>query len=146
MPKNLIKTLLGWVRPPPLIKKIWVFSDKDFLDWQRPPPFWPKVKKIVFWLGLEWGCFVSGGVLKSKGRHQQKKTGIFLLSVKREAGGSRPIQKILIRKYSNFFWLRGGGLTQSKKSSSENTQIFFTKGGILPNPKGFYQKNWDFLA
>ena len=28
---------IGW-DPPPLVKKIWVFSDKDFLDWPRPPP------------------------------------------------------------------------------------------------------------
>ena len=38
---------------------------------------------------------VRGGV--------KKNTGFFLLFVKRGAGGSRPIQKILIRKYSDFF-------------------------------------------
>ena len=40
----------------------------------------------------------------------------------------------------------GGGLGQSKKSLSENTQIFLTKGGgVSPNPKGFYQIFWHNL-
>ena len=39
-----------------------------------------------------------------------------------------------------------GGLGQSKKSLSENTQIFLTKGGgVSPNPKGFYQIFWHNL-
>ena len=43
-----------------------------------------------------------------------------------------------------FFYFRpkgGGVLGQYKKPLSENTQIFLTKGGVSPNPKGFYQKN-----
>ena len=53
-----------------------------------------------------------------------KKQLFFLLSVKR--GG-------------------GGVLGQSKKSLSENTQIFFDLGGVLPNPKGFYQKKTEIF-
>ena len=55
-----------------------------------------------------------------------------------------------VKKKYCFFYFRskgGGRLGQSKKSLSENTQIFFDqRGGVSPNPKGFYQKNWDFLA
>ena len=29
-------------------KKIWLFSDKDFLDWPRPPPLFTETKKTVF--------------------------------------------------------------------------------------------------
>ena len=37
--------------PFPLVKKIWVFSEKDFLDWPRPPPpFGRKVKKYHFFM------------------------------------------------------------------------------------------------
>ena len=49
-----------------------------------------------------------------------------------------------------FFYFRSkggrGGLGQSKKKLSENTQIFLTKGGgVSPNPKGFYQIFWHNL-
>ena len=49
-------------------------------------------------------------------------------------------KKILV--FFDFRSKGGGGLGQSKKSLSENTQIFFDQGGgVSPNPKGFYQKN-----
>ena len=50
--KKSDKTLFDWVRLPPLwSKKIWVFSDKDFLDCQRPlSPLLTKSKKIPFFM------------------------------------------------------------------------------------------------
>ena len=50
---------------------------------------------------------------------------VFFTFRQKGGGGSRPILKILIRKYSDFL-TKGGGLS--------------------PNPKGFYQKNCDFLT
>ena len=47
----------------------------------------------------------------------------------------------------------GGGLAESKISLTEKTEIFLDffaeRGGVSPNPKGFYQKNeifWHILA
>ena len=68
---------------------------------------------------------------------------LFFFTFGQKGGGSRPIQKILTRKYSDFFdhfdqklsflpffSLRGGGgLSQSKKSLSEKTEVVKRGGG-----------------
>ena len=61
------------------------------------------------------GLFQTGNV-----RGGIKKKNCFFFTFRQKGGGSRPILKILIRKYSDFFDQRGG---------------------VSPNPKGFYQKN-----
>ena len=84
-------------------------------------------------------------VKTNKGSRQKKNTGFFWLFVKRGAGGSRPIQKILIRKYSDFFDQGGGGLTQSKRVLSEKLRFF----GIIYQKRRGFKKNgifWPFIA
>ena len=76
-----------------------------------------------------------------KGSPQKKNTGFFLLFVKRGAGGSRPIQKILIRKYSDFFD-QGGGSHPIQKGFIRKTEIFWHN---LPKKGGFIKKNWYFF-
>ena len=56
----MVKKIKKWSK---IVKKSENFLIRIFCIGRDPPPFWPKVKKIVFWLGLELGCFVSGGVL-----------------------------------------------------------------------------------
>ena len=72
----------------------------------------------------------------------KKNTGFFWLSVKRGAGGSRPIQKILIRKYSDFFD-QGGGSHPIQKGFIRKTEIFWHN---LPKKGGFIKKTGIFLT
>ena len=78
--------------------------------------FWDDGGECLGW----WGRI--SGIMGHNGRH--KKTVFFYFRSKGRRGGSRPNQKIFIRKYSDFFDQRGG---------------------VSPNPKGFYQIFWHNL-
>ena len=68
-----------------------------------------------------------------------KKTVFFTFGQK-GGGGSRPIQKILIRKYSDFFDQRGGGSHPIQKG-------FIRFFGIICQKWGFYiKKTGSFLT
>ena len=70
-----------------------------------------------------------------------KKTGFFTFGQK-GGGGSRPIQKILIRKYSDFFD-QGGGSHPIQKGFIGKTEIFWHN---LPKKGGFIKKTGIFLT
>ena len=70
-----------------------------------------------------------------KGRHQKKKTVFFWFFVKEGGGGLGEYKKSLSENTKTFL-TRGGGLTQSKRVFWHN----------LPKKGGFYKKNGIFLT
>ena len=65
---------------------------------------------------------------QTKGEASKK---LFFFTFGQKGGRSRPIQKIFIRKYSDFFDQRGGGLTQSKRVLSDFWHNLPKNGGFI---------------
>ena len=133
---------------------------------ETPPPFWQKVKKKQFFMPplIIYCCDKNFRLMISKIPSEMQvaalKTTLFRGGIKNwlkgeGVGVSRPIQKILIRKYSDFFYqfwpiidqiwpiLTNFDLllTNFDQFWTIFDQFFFIKGGgVLPNPKNPYQK------